>query len=293
MERPRVACVTCRVLPEPDPDQEILLDAIRRRGADASLAAWDDPDVAWDRYDVCVLRSAWNYYHDRPGFLAWARRVDGVSRLENPLSVVEDNTDKRYLARLAAAGVPIVPTEIVAPGERPELDALLARRGWDDVVIKPLIGAASHRNLRARPGQEARAHLAELAAGPGALLQPYLQGVEEPGERSIIWIDGAVTHAIRKTARFWGEDERVSLDAVPIPLGGEALLLAALAALGHDELVYARVDVVPDAVGELAIMEVELTEPSLYLAQSDVALERFADALVREAAQRAASRSRR
>jgi hypothetical protein len=55
--------------------------------------------------------------------------------------------------------------------------------------------------------------------------------------------------------------------------------LAATAALGHRELAYARVDGVV-ANGQFLVMELEVIEPSLFLAQRPDAAERFAQRLV-------------
>ena len=55
---------------------------------------------------------------------------------------------------------------------------------------------------------------------------------------------------------------------------------AALAAVAHDgPLLYARVDLVPGPDGAPVVMELELTEPSLFLSTSPGAADRFAQAV--------------
>ncbi|MCB9592701.1 MAG: hypothetical protein H6719_08205 [Sandaracinaceae bacterium] len=284
MRRPHIVCVTCRELPEPDPDEPLLRAAIERAGGDYTLAAWDDPTVDWASADLVVPRSTWDYYEAPDAFLAWAERVDAATRLLNPLAVIRANVHKRYLLALERAGVPIVPTELVGRGEARALASIVEARGWSDVVIKPAIGARSWGNRRVRPGEEVggEAHLAAMLAERDALVQPYLQAVEDHGERSLIWIDGEMTHSIRKEPRFGDADESVSEEAVPPPPGGRAIVDAALRAVGA-ELLYARVDVVPDPTGQLVVMELELVEPSLFFAQDPAALERFCRAAVRRA----------
>jgi hypothetical protein len=44
---------------------------------------------------------------------------------------------------------------------------------------------------------------------------------------------------------------------------------------------YARIDLIPDAEGRPRVLEVELTEPSLFLSHSDGAADRLAAAIVR------------
>lgn len=284
----RIAVATCLRLPEPDPDQDPLLDALRAKGADATLAAWDDPAVDWGAFDGCVIRSTWNYYHALDGFLAWAERVAQVTRLWNPIEVVRWNAHKRYLRDLAARGARVVPTRWIARGAPPQaLDEAVAALGYP-VVIKPAVSAASFGTLRlddARGLEAARAHVSAQLARPGideVMVQPYLRSVEAFGERSLIFLDGALSHSIRKSPRFGGEHEQVSTAAVPIEDAERAAAQAILACVPHD-LLYARVDLARDEDGAPRLMELELLEPSLFLRQHPPALAALAGAVVRRA----------
>ena len=281
----RVVIATCRVLPEPDPDQAPLLSALNAAGVEARMLAWDDPaapDPA--RFDACVLRSTWNYYEDLPGFLRWAEGVAGVTRLENPLSIVRWNCRKTYLAELARRGVRIVPTEFVARGQRPDLGPITARLSGD-LVIKPTVSASSFATRRFRPGEgdEARRYLHELASERDVMVQRYMPSVEGVGERALVWIDGELTHAVRKTPRFSGEDERVG-DALAISPEERAFALQVLRAvpdLELDALLYGRVDVVRDDEDRPCVAELELIEPSLFLVQNPAAIARMVEGIVR------------
>ena len=216
-----------------------------------------------------------------------AERADALSTLVNPLSVVRQNVHKRYLLELERAGVPVVPTLLFERGDAVSLGAVLQDRGWPEAVIKPAIGARSWRSLRAgvKTLAEGQAHLDALVAERDVLIQPYLCAVEDHGERSLIWIDGVLTHSIRKEPRFSDDVENVSRDAVAPPEGAAQIVDAAIGAIDGD-LLYARVDVVPDDAGRLVVMELELVEPSLFFAQDASALARFARALVRRASSR-------
>src|SRR5262249_25887811 len=144
-ERPHVGIVTCAVKPEPDPDEAPLLEALARRGVSAAAVAWDDDAVAWASFDVCVVRSTWNYIHRLDAFAAWLARA---TRVVNPPAIIRSNLDKRYLRELAARGVPIPPTAWIDVGEAPDVQTLAAERGWIDVVVKPVVGAASFATQR-------------------------------------------------------------------------------------------------------------------------------------------------
>jgi len=278
-----LAIASCATLPEPDPDQEPLSRALDAAGIRSEVLPWEDADL-WPAAPLTVIRSTWSYYTDRQGFLAWAAGVAGAGRLLNPLDVVRRNTHKRYLLDLKRRGVPVAPTELVPRGA-PAADALadvLRRRGWDRVVIKPAVSAASYRTdlFEAGDHERATAHLAHVLQCADALVQRYLPSVEGHGERALVFIDGELTHAVRKTPRFHGADEHVS-EQVPFSRAE-----AALAALALDDvpepLLYARVDMAPGPNGAPLVMELELTEPSLFLCQCPEALDRLVRAIGRQ-----------
>ncbi len=280
----RVALVTCRELPEPDPDQEPLLAALRRAGAEAELLAWDDPSARADPFDLAVLRSCWNYPRAPEEFLAWLERTERQTRLVNPAPIVRWNFHKRYLGELAALGLPVVPTEFVARGARVSFAAVLERRGWRDAVVKPSVSAGSFRTKRFTldDARAAQIFLDELALERDVMIQRYLPEVERAGEKALIWITGLWTHAVRKSPRFAGGTERVS--GALEPETGELELaervLSALPAHWRRDLMYARLDLIPADDGTPLVSELELIEPSLFLMQHRPALERLVEAIV-------------
>ncbi len=278
--RTALRIATCRPLPEPDVDEDLLLAALAERGIAARMAAWNDPDENWDAPIPTLLRSTWDYIHALPDFEAWIARAAAAAPLWNPPQVLHGNLHKRYLLELAARGVPVVPTELVAQGSGGTLAERLAARGWRDVVVKPAVGAGSFETHRLADGASGagEALLARLAATRDVLIQPYQASVEAHGERALVWIAGTFTHAVRKSPRFADGVEQVSA-ALPVSAAERAVGEAALAPLA-DQLLYARVDVAPDAAGQPQVMELELVEPSLFLLQSPPALARLADAVV-------------
>ncbi len=282
----RLALATCATLPEPDPDNAPLRAALAANGIDAAHLAWDAADSPnWRAFDAVLLRSTWNYYEDAPRFLRWCESAASATRLLNPLPAVRWNIHKQYLLELEARGIPIAPTELLRRGEAPDLTAILLRRGWSDVVIKPAISAASFetRRFSNTHAPEAHAFLAAHLAERDMLVQQFLPGVETTGERALIWIDGELTHAIRKNPRFAGGVEQVSpeaLDPTPAERDLAAQTLAA-APIPARDLLYARIDVFPGPKGEPLLSELELIEPSLYFPQRPAALQRFVAAVTR------------
>lgn len=252
-----------------------LAEALARAGVAYDVLGWEDPAVDWSAPQPTVIRSTWNYALDVDRYLAWIDRVAAAGPLLNPREVVRDNLHKRYLLALQARGVAIVPTTLVERGASIDLRSL----GFTGrFVIKPEVGAGS---LNARVFETidgaADAHLASLTARGAALVQPYIDSVEAYGERSMIYIDGELSHAIRKSPRFAGQSEMVS-GPYPIADDERAIALAALAPYGP--LLYARVDLARDASGQPCVMELELVEPSLFLAKKPGAADRFVAGLL-------------
>ncbi|MFI2712467.1 RimK family alpha-L-glutamate ligase [Micromonospora sp. NPDC018662] len=288
--KPRVALVTCAALPDLDPDDRLVLGPLAARGVAVEIAVWDDPAVDWSRYDLVLLRSPWDYALRRDDFVAWARTVP---TLVNPADVVAWNTDKRYLAELSGAGVPTVPTAWVAPGESWTAPA------DGEYVLKPAVSAGSQDTGRydlADPEHRelASAHLRRLGdAGRVAMVQPYLDAVDTDGETALLFLAGpdglAFSHAIRKGPMLTGPDrgeaalyKEERIDARTATDAQRAVAGKVLAAVpgGTDRLLYARVDLIPGPDGGPVLVELELTEPSLFVGYAEGAPDRLADAVL-------------
>jgi hypothetical protein len=290
----RLKIATCARLPEPDADEGLLLAALAAAGVEARMAAWDDPGERWGQglewgegqgqgeVEATLLRSTWNYPSSPQAFVAWAQAVAAAGPLWNGLETVRWSVHKGYLLDLQRAGVAVVPTRLVRRGQEVRLGEVMEEEGWGRVVVKPAISAGSYRTRRfgADPGDRERgeAHLAALLADGDALVQPYLASVEGYGERALVWIDGELTHAVRKSPRFMGDDESVSA-ACAVADDERALALRALSQ-GGEGLLYGRVDIARGEDGAPMVMELELIEPSLFLKQAPHALTRLVRGVV-------------
>ncbi|WP_055489887.1 RimK family alpha-L-glutamate ligase [Streptomyces sp. TP-A0356] len=288
-----VALVTCRPGPEVsvDPDLPGLVAELRAAGAAADSVHWDDEDVDWAAYDLAVIRSTWDYSWRAAEFTAWAERCGRATRLVNPADVVRWNTDKRYLADLAAAGVPVVPTRYLAPGDTVELPE------DREYVVKPTSGAGARFAARYTPGEHATAvrQLARMhAEGFTAMVQPYVRGIDVSGERALQFFGGRILHASRKGAVLapgtpYDEKKMAHprLEAwTPTP-AELAVAERALAAVPHTgELLYARVDLVDGEDGRPCVMELELVEPNLFLGLHPGSVPRVVKTILAAARQR-------
>ncbi|MCA1823176.1 MAG: hypothetical protein ABR520_01455 [Mycobacteriales bacterium] len=293
----RVALATFARLAEGIPDDAPLRSTLERLGCVVETPSWSAEGVSWSTYDVVVLRSTWDYTVRREDFVSWATHVESETTLCNSAAVVAWNTHKSYLRDLEARGVPIVPTAWVDAATDCDLGSLCAEHGWQDIVIKPAVDAAARGALRTQATSRAgQRHLDDLLTRGDAMVQPYVTAVDSYGERALVILDGALTHAVRKRAHLGSErlapDDWPPPDAVAIAAKEQVVasqsIAAARDALVDADLLYARVDLVPGPDGEIWLGELELTEPYLFLAAApEGAVERFADAILERAARRA------
>jgi len=283
----RIALATRRNLPDWEVDDAPLHRALEARGAAIARPAWDDPAVDWAAFDACLIRSTWDYHERRDDFVAWAERVESLTRLFNPASVVRWNTHKTYLRDLEAAGVPVVPTVWIEPGSAVDPGLVMRECGWRRGFLKPAVGSTAWRTLRFDDSPAglaaAREHLRDLAGEHTVLMQPYLDRVERDGEVSAVFIDGAFSHGVRKTpvpGDYRVQDDFGAADE-PYRFSDEELGIAqhAVESTGFD-LLYARADFIRDAGGDLRLNELELVEPSLFFRHAPGAAEALADGLL-------------
>jgi hypothetical protein len=246
----KVLFATCDSLPAGDGDDDALVGALADVGVHAAWTPWGTPAQA----DLVVLRSTWDYPERLPEFLAWC---DTEPALVNPAPVVRWNTDKTYLAELARHGVPVVPTAVAGPGF----------------------------TTNSPSGQ---------SLGVPALVQPYQSHVDSVGETAVVFLGGQYSHAFTKCAMLTPDAEydesglyvveRLS-GAAPSPAQrrvAEDVVDAAAELIGlrRDDLLYARVDLIPGADGAPLLLELELVEPSLGFRQTDATAPlRFASAV--------------
>lgn len=280
---PDVTLVKCDPLPEPDPDAAPLEAALDEAGLTWRWAVWNDPSVDWTASPLTVVRSTWDYYRHREAFVAWAEDVSSETNLLNPAPVIRWNSHKRYLIELARTGLAVIPTALVPQGSGADLVDLCAGRGWERVVVKPAVSAGSWNTHVFASPPEGRATFAELLADRDVLVQPFMETVATHGERSLVAIDGQLSHAVLKHPRFAGERERVE-GPMPIDEGERALAEGAMAVATEQNdgpLLYTRIDLIRSARGEPLIAELELIEPSLFFSMAPASVARFVAGIAR------------
>jgi len=295
----RIGLVSAREARALDEDLPPLVSALRSLGVEVEVVLWDDPALDPARFEQLVLRSPWDYVERLDEFLTWCERAATLTRLRNVPAVVRWNTDKHYLGELEALGISIVPSFFVEPGMDAvsSLATFRARYPATEYVVKPSVGAGSRDAARYSDAQVtvAVAHIKRLQqAKRSVLLQPYLDRVDARGETALLYFNGEFSHAIRKGPLLRPQSGPTELlfateDITPrVPETAEIALADAVvsamakvtALAGLLPLPYARIDLLQDAAGRPCLLELELTEPSLFFAHAEGSADRFARVLL-------------
>ena len=261
---------------------ERLAEALATAGLTAVPTAWTDhiEDASGlTGFPLVLPVIAWGYHRDHDRWMQACATWEAAGvRMLNPPSVLGWNSDKSYLGRLAEQGVAIPDTVWIDGPTQADADAAFDRFGVERIVVKPRVSGGAHKTLRLSRGEA----MVGAPEGP-AMIQPYLPSIETEGETSLLFFGGRLSHVVNK--RPVPGEFRVQVQygggyvALPEPPAA-ALALAerTLKAIGED-LLYARIDMAPDADGGWLLMEAELIEPDFYLASVPEGGKRFAEAV--------------
>jgi glutathione synthase/RimK-type ligase-like ATP-grasp enzyme len=279
----RIALATSSKYPELTDDDRHLLEPLAQRNIQAEPAIWNDASRNWSSYDAVVVRSCWDYHLQPKKFLHWIAELEALNvPVSNSAAIIRWNANKTYLRELDAKGIAIVPTLWPEPGDQGSLEDQLREIAWPKAVMKPRISATAYRTqlVTANAAATAQTLFDDLRRGPGVMLQKFMDGIAGEGEWSVIFFAGVFSHAVLKKPQQG--DFRVQND-----FGGTAelgnppahvLSTAIRAVQTVAPTLYARVDGVVDE-GKFRLMELELIEPALFLAEHPQAPGRFAAAI--------------
>lgn len=242
---------------------DIEAEALRHAGMTVEPRPWTDVGDLGG-VDLVLPLVAWGYHLDPP---RWHALLDRLERERvptlNPIALLRWNSDKSYLTELTAAGIATVPTRLVEALD----EAALAEGRADfgpELVVKPPVSAGADGTHRIGPGDG----IPDDARSKPMLIQPFLSAVADEGEYSVLLFGGDYSHAVVKRPK--AGDYRVQLhhggsdEPCDAPVGAIDLAIAALAA-APAAAAYARVDLIRLNDGTLAVIEMELIEPALWL----------------------------
>jgi glutathione synthase/RimK-type ligase-like ATP-grasp enzyme len=282
MSKQTISLVTYSDLPNLDPDDQLLKVALEKRGFVVKPLIWDQCVSARDS-EFCIMRSAWDYHRKYEQFCTWLRETAARTRMFNTPETMLWNSRKTYLAELQEAGIAIVPTVFITNENRQKLCDILKAQGWNEAVVKPSIGLATSgvKKLSASTElSEAEMHVDDLLKHSEVMVQQYLASVHDYGERALIFIEGQLSHCVRKApfqklaVAFEAGERAVTASEEEIEFASRVLRHL------KEVPLYARVDLIRDNSNKPVLIELELVEPSLFLQTNPESAEKFADAII-------------
>lgn len=257
----------CILTPAPDYWEDWSLPKAhyeRLLGPDLSFRSWTDTgDLSG--FSLILPLLAWGYQRDVAGWYALLDRLEREALpVANPARILRWNSDKAYLAEMAAAGVPTVPTMMREAMNDAALASARSLFGTNRLVIKPPVSGGADGTFLIGASE---------AVGRRMLIQPYLPAIAAEGEMSLFFFGGRYSHAISKhpangdfrvQEQFGGSERRIDPPAEALALA-ETVFAATEELMHHAPLTYARVDMLRDEDGNFRLMELEAIEPSLFL----------------------------
>ncbi|HEU4957031.1 MAG TPA: hypothetical protein VFT40_05335 [Sphingomicrobium sp.] len=256
---------------------EVEAAVLLRAGFSVEARPWNDAgDLS--EFDLVMPLVAWGYHQDPRHWHALLDRLEraGVHVL-NPVPLLRWNSDKRYLADLGEKGVLTIPTSLVENLDDSSLGTLRSRFG-DDLVIKPPVSASAYGTYRLGRSDT----VPSAALGKAMLVQPFLRSVSDEGEYSVMLFGGRFSHCIVKRPKHGDYRVQPHLGGTEQPCAPpDGAIELAHAALGAAPAaaVYGRVDMMRDNEGRLAVVELELIEPALWLQHAPDGGQSFVDAI--------------
>lgn len=233
---------------------------------------WDEADQHAGDYDALLPLMVWDYFEGNEArFLDIMARAEKMTPVLNTPDLLRWNSDKSYLEELAVRGAKVIPTLRVDGVTSDHAARAFETFGTDRIVIKPQVGGGAWRQALYTQGEPWPA--AGQLPPEGALIQPFLPSVTAEGEYSFLYFGGAFSHALLKTAKpgdyriqslYGGAEEGYA------PTDAEKAVAQAVLATLDTPPLYARVDLLRGLDGQLALIELEMIEPYLYLPHAEV-----------------------
>lgn len=288
MQIQQIALVTCESLghytANADTEDDRLNRFLESKGHEVSFQVWTNEQVDWTQFDVLIIKSPWDYFDKIDAFYSWLDKVEQLNcRVLNPVETLRWNADKIYFKTMQEQGIEIVPTVWLEKGSTFDAENVFDELQSEKIIVKPRVSGAA-KNTFALTLTEAKERSAEIQAllqEEPFMAQPFLEQINSQGEWSFLFFNGKYSHTVLKKAKegdfrvqhFFGGS--VHTPELPAQLLATAQTIADKFA---KDCLYARVDGV-ELNGNLALMELELIEPFLFLSTSEGSLERYYNAL--------------
>lgn len=251
-------------------EDALLLNALNKLGLRAARFSWSDKDIDWSKVRSVVFRTTWDYFDRYDEFKPWFDDLKDRLIMFNDPRILEWNQDKIYLQELGNKGIHIPETIFIPRNDARSLAEIVQQLSTQELVLKPNVSGAGRLTFRLNKKDcvAFEDQYRDMIAKEDFMVQAFQEQIMTKGEISLILIGGVFTHAVLKRGK--PGDFRVQDDfggsAVPYQPNEEEKLFAkqcyeVLDVKPH----YCRVDIIWDNDDQLALSELEMIEPELWL----------------------------
>ncbi|MAL18001.1 MAG: hypothetical protein CL670_00950 [Balneola sp.] len=250
-------------------EDQLVRSALEEKGLSVDRKDWADPDFDWTSTKSVLFRTVWDYFDRFQEFTTWISNTSSKTHFINSSQIITWNVDKHYLDDLGKSGVRVVPTRYLNRSGNLSISKIHEITGWNDTVIKPTVGGAGRHTHRIKPEtlNTISSKLESVLLEEDFMLQPFLRSILSRGEWSFVFFGTTFSHAVLKKAKkgdFRVQDDFGGTVHKYQPTESE-IEFARSALFACPEIpAYARVDVILDNEGYLAVSELELVEPELW-----------------------------
>lgn len=243
-------------------EDQFLLNSLLNNGIECEIKSWQE-NIDWAEYELLILRSPWDYYERYEDFCDWLHMLEKNSiRIANGARNILCNTDKQQqFIKMSDCEVPLIPYYVA--NSVSEAIEWYENSNYDKVVIKPSISASGHNTYLIDSNSELFDKLQIIMnQGHCVIMQPFVKNIER-GEISLVYFHGVFSHGVLRYPGIIGARKKaVLLTEIDDEwlLAGEKICRY----IGAKSLLYVRIDLVMYR-DKITIMEIEMSEPDLYL----------------------------
>lgn len=267
-------------------EDKIVRTALEKKNLKVARKDWADPDFDWSSTTAVLFRTTWDYFDRMDEFTQWMTNTSTKTNFINTANLINWNIDKHYLGTLGQKHIRTVPTRFIPRSSGLTLEELYRMTGWQSAVVKPTIGgAARHTHSITNENLHIISNkLKPLMEKEDFMLQPFQHSVPEKGEWSFIVFGDRYSHAVLKKAKegdFRVQDDFGGTVHPHIATQKEIDFVLEVVAACPEEPAYARIDIIVDNDGSLAVSELELIEPELWFRHKPEAADLLAEEVLK------------
>ncbi len=263
-------------------EDELVINALEGKDLSVIKKDWNDPNFNWNNTRSVLFRSTWDYFDNFEQFKKWFDKTRNKCLMINSSETIEWNLDKHYLLDLQKHQIPIPNSEFIKRGSSVDLSLLMQEKNWNEIVVKPTISGAAKNTYRLKKEDinQFDSTWKKLIYQEDFIVQEFQNNVIKKGEVAMMVIGGKYTHAVLKKAKegdfrvqddFGGSIAKYSPSEKMVKLAEKCTgILSAIPS-------YARVDIIWDNSGDLAVSELELIEPELWFRLNPNAAQKLAE----------------